>query len=718
MQEKYKIIGAPINRIDGRLKVTGKATYSAEFPITNLVYGFPVQSTIAAGEIISIDSSEAEKSAGVLKVITHENALKLEPRPPLTNANRMTRSNPVLQHTMIHCYGQYIGLIVAETYEQARHAARLVKVSYKTEKPKIDFDENVKSAYKPEIINADFPTDTSWGNLENGLNQSTETLEETYETPIEHHHPMEPHATISVFKGEKLIVYESSQMVTQTQAGIANTFNIPKENIRVISLYVGGGFGSKLQPREHVMLTVMAAKMLNLPVKIAITRQMMQTNVGLRQLNRQKIRSGAGKDGKLMAFAHEILMHTSVDEEFVEQTGVMSRIMYAVPNSLVTHRVFTTNIQVPRWTRAPGEAPGSFALESSMDELAYKLKVDPVEFRIKNEPPKNPENDKPWASRSVVECMKTGAEKFGWKQRKSEPRLSRNGRWLVGYGMAAASRGAPYRETSARVKLTKNNNDTRALIEMAATDIGTGSYTIIAQTAAERLGLPVDKISVKIGDSDLPPTPGSGGSWGAGNYSSAVDAVCEKAITELQSKIKVNFIKAPTVTELMVAADLNEFQTEATEKPSEESEKFAHFSFGAHFVEAWVDESLGIVRLPRIMTTVAAGKILNEKTARSQILGGVVWGIGQAMTEETLLDKRYGSYVTRTFADYHVPINLDVGEIEVYFLPEEDKIINRLGVKGIGELGITSVAAAIANAIFNATGRRIRKLPITPDKLL
>lgn len=711
-------MGKPIDRIDGRLKVMGKATYAAEFPVANLVYGFPVQSTIAAGEIVSIDVSAAEKSAGVLKILTHENALKLAERPAATATNLQTRANPVLQNTRINCYGQYIGLVVAQTYEQARHAARLVKVSYKTEKPKIDFDENSKTAYKPARINAGYPTDTNWGDLENGLKQSAEIVAETYETPIEHHHPMEPHTTIATFDGEKLIVHESTQMVVQTREAIAATFAIPKENIQVLSPYIGGGFGSKLIPREHLMMTVMAAKMLNRPVKTAITRQMMQTNVGLRQFNRQKVRIGAGRDGKLTALAHEILTHTAMDNEFVEQTGVMSRMMYAVPNSLVTHRVFTTNIQVPVFTRAPGETPGSFALESAMDELAYKLKIDPIEFRIKNEPAKNPENNKPWSSRSVVECMKTGAAKFGWNKRKFEPRSNQNGRWLVGYGMAAASRGAPYREASARVKLTRNNNDVRATIEMAATDIGTGSYTIIAQTAADALGLAVEKITVKIGDSSLPPTPGSGGSFGAGSFTSAVDAVCEKARTELQSKSTVNSAITSTIAELMTRANLSEYQSEATEKPSKESENYAHFSFGAHFVEVWVDESLGVVKIPRIVTTAAIGTILNEKTARSQMLGGLVWGIGQAMTEETVLDKRYGNYATRTLADYHVPVNLDVGAIEVYFVPETDKIINRLGVKGVGELGTPSVAAAIANAIFNATGKRIRTLPLTPDKLL
>lgn len=718
MPVNKKIIGAPINRVEGHLKVMGKATYAAEFTAPDLAYGFPVQSTIAAGEVLSIDTAAAAKAPGVLKVITHENALKLMPRPDVTAENRMTRSNPVLQSTRIHCFGQYIGIVVAETYEQARHAARLVKVSYKTEKPKIDFDEHLKDAYKPPVINAGYPTDTNWGNLEQGLKESDEVLEEVYETPIEHHHPMEPHASIAFFEGDQLTIYEATQMLVQTRDAISNTFGIPKEKIQVLSPYIGGGFGSKLQPREHLILTVMAAKMLGRPVKTAITRQMMQTNVGLRQLNRQHMRLGAKKDGKLLALAHETMTHTSVDEEFVEQTGVISRMMYDVPNSLVTHRVFTTHIQVPRWTRAPGETPGSFALESAIDEMAHRLNMDPLEFRLKNEPAKNPENGKPWASRSVVECMKAGAERFGWSKRQSEPRSRQNGRWLIGYGMAAASRGAPYRETSARVKVTNKNKDVRAIVEMAATDIGTGSYTIIAQTAAEKLGLPVEKVRVKIGDSRLPPTPGSGGSWGGASYTSAVAAVCEKLMSELQAKLQINFIKAPTVAELMTAGNLDAYQMEGTEKPSKEFADYAHFSFGAHFVEVWVEESLGIVKIPRISTTVAAGTILNEKTARSQILGGVVWGIGQAMTEESVLDARYGNYVTRTLADYHVPVNLDVGDIDVHFLNEEDRIINRLGAKGIGELGITSVAAAIANAVFNATGKRIRKLPITPDKLI
>jgi xanthine dehydrogenase YagR molybdenum-binding subunit len=712
------IVGSPIDRIDGLIKVTGAAAYAAEHPVKNLVYAFPVQSTVAAGTIQSIDTREAEKSVGVLAVITHENAPKLAARPNLTPQNRATRSVTVLQDTRIHQFGQYIGVVVAETYEQARAAARLMKVSYDQQTPLVDFDENVSKAYKPPIINAGYPTDTQRGSVENGLKTADVTLDETYQTPIEHHHPMEPHSTIAVWEGEKLTLYDSTQMVDNPKTAVANTFQIPRENIRVLALYIGGGFGSKIAAGGHIILAVMAARQLKRPVKIVLTRQMMQTNVGLRQLNRQRLRFGASKDGKLTAVAHEVVSHTSIDEEFVEQTGVMTRMMYDTPNSLVTHRVFPLNVQVPRWTRAPGEAPGSFALESAIDELAYRLKIDPIEFRIKNEPEKNPEDGKPWGSRSLVQAMKTGAVKFGWEKRKLEPRSYKQGRWLVGYGMSAASRGAPYREASARVKLTRNNDDVKALVEMAATDIGTGSYTIVAQAAAERLGLPVEKVSVKIGDSSLPPTPGSGGSWGAGSFSSAVDAVCSKALTDLQAKANVNFVKAQAIAELMTATNINEFQAEATEKPSAEFSKYSHFSFGANFCEVWVDEELGRVRVARFLMAAAAGKILNPKTASSQVMGGIVWGIGQALTEESLLDPRYGNFTTRTLADYHLPVNLDVGQIETIFIPEVDKIVNRLGVKGIGELGITSVAAAIANAVFNATGKRVRDLPISLDKLL
>jgi len=714
MIDKKKILGAPESRIEGYLKVTGKAKYAAEFKVSNALYAFPVQSTIASGEILNINTGKAEAAEGVVKIFTHEN-VEVNADQNSSSTNKMTMAKPVFNTTTIRSYGQYVALVVAETYEQARYAARLVEVDYDSKDPVIAFDENVDKAIKPDTANGS-ETDTSRGNMEEGMRNAAVSIDVTYETPIEVHNPMEPHATIAMFKNGNLTVYDATQMLGPSVKAISNTFQMPENKIRVLSPYIGGGFGSKLRAWPHVMLTIMAAKMLDRPVKTVITRQMMQTSVGLRQLNRQKFRAGADADGKLTAMAHETFTHTAADEVFVEQTGLISRLTYAVPNQLVTHRVFKSNIPVPTWTRAPGETPGSFALESAMDELAVKLKMDPIEFRIKNETDVDPLSGKPWSSRSLIESMKTGAEIFGWEKRKSEPRSTQEGNWLIGHGMAGASRSAPYRETSSRLKLKNGENGIEALVEMAATDIGTGTYTIIAQAAASSLGLSVDDIEVRIGDSDLPATPGSGGSWGAGSYTSAVDAVCDKAKKELKAKINGGTQEDMEIGALMKAANVNEFEVEATEGPSEDFKNYAHSSYGAHFAEVWVDENLGIVRVKRIVSTAAVGTVLNQKTARSQILGGIVWGIGQALTEETTLDERYGSYVTRTLADYHVPVNLDVGDIEVHFIPEEDKNINRLGVKGIGELGITSVAAAIANAIYNATGKRMRTLPITPAK--
>lgn len=718
MANENRFIGQGINRVDGILKVTGKARYAAEFPANNVAYGYALNSTIASGKIRSMDTSAAEKAPGVLKVITHKNVPKMPLPEKLTAENRMTRSVPVFQDTQIHHHGQFIGVILAETYEQARYAARLVKVVYDKEIPKVDFKANQKNAYAPKTINGGNKTDTVRGDVAQGLSTAAATIEAVYDTPVEHHHPMETHGIVATWEGDQVTVYYSTQMVENTTKAIATTFQIPIENVHVLAPYIGGGFGSKLRTGENAMMAIMAARLLKRPVKLVLTRQQMFMNVGLRQRNQQKMRLGATKDGALTALAHESMTHTSTTEEFIEQCGVISRMMYNVPNSLVTHRAFRLNVQTPRWTRAPGEAPGSFALESAMDELAYKLKIDPVEFRIKNDVATDLDTNKPFSSRSLVECLKTGAEKFGWNKRKAEPRANPQGKWLVGYGMSAASRGAPYKETSAQIKLTRQNGTVKAMVELSATDIGTGSYTIIAQTAAENLGIPIENIEVKIGDSTLPPTPGSGGSWGAGSFTSGVLAACEEAKTQLLAKVNVQFVKAPTVAELMQAGNIPEFQVKATSKTPPEAEQHSMYTFGAHFVEVWVDEALGIVRIPRYLATVAAGRILNPKTASSQMIGGIVWGIGMALTEESHLDNRYGNFITRTLADYHVPVNLDIGEIEVIFIPEEDKIVNPIGAKGIGEISITSVAAAVANAIFNATGKRVRSLPITPDKVI
>ncbi|WP_031428850.1 xanthine dehydrogenase family protein molybdopterin-binding subunit [Flavimarina sp. Hel_I_48] len=713
----YKLLGSPESRIEGYLKVTGKAKYSAEFPIPNALYGFPVRSTISKGSIATIDTEKAEASEGVVKIITYKNALDLGEDKKNDSGKISEGTRKVLQDNVIKSYGQYIGIVVAETFEQARAASRMIEVTYNEEKPVISFEENRNKAYKPDPGRPS-GIDTSRGSLEQGINEATTMVDEVYNTPIEVHNPMEPHATIAVFEGEKLTIYDTSQMLYRTIDAVAEVFSMPKEDIKVIATFIGGGFGSKLRAWEHVMLTILAAKMLDKPVKTAITRQMMQTNAGMRQHNRQHIRLGANDSARLTALAHEVVSHTAVDELYVEKSGYYSRSMYAVPNTLVTHRVYDTNIQVPSSMRAPGEAPGSFALESAMDEMAHKLNMDPIEFRIKNEPEKDPHTDKPWSSRSLIECMKVGAEKFGWERRKQEPRSNPDGNWLIGYGMAGASRGAPYQQASSRLILNKKGDEVTATVEMAATDIGTGSYTIIAQTAANTLGIPVDQVEVHIGDSSLPKTPGSGGSWGAGTFSSAADAVCEKVIKDLKEKAGIATDQEISIGDLLDAAKLDTYKAVATAMADDDASNYSHYSFGAHFVEVWVDEKLGIVKIPHVLSTAAVGTVLNQKTARSQVLGGIIFGLGQAMTEETLLDERYGSYVTRTLADYHVPVNLDIGKIDLHFIPEKDEHINRMGVKGIGELGISSVAAAITNAIFNATGKRARNLPVTPAKMI
>ena len=499
---------------------------------------------------------------------------------------------------------------------------------------------------------------------------------------------------------------------------IAATFDIPRENVRAICPYVGGGFGSKILTRDNAMLTVLAARLLKRPVKHMLTRQQMFMVVGLRQHNRQHMRLGADASGRLTGLGHDTVTHTSVHEEFVEQTGIISRMMYDVPNSQVTHRAFRLNVQTPKWTRAPGEAPGSFALESAMDELATQLKIDPLELRARNDARTDLDTGKPFGSRSLIECMRIGAERFGWSNRSPTPRNRRQGRWLVGYGMSAASRGAPHRGASANLLLTRSGRDVRAVVEMCATDLGTGSYTVIAQTAAETLGLPLDKVEVRLGDSALPPTPGSGGSWGANTFCTAALAVCEAAKQQLREKVSLRFVREPSVAELLQAAQLNEWRASNTATPGADIATWSHYAFGANFAEVWVDEDLGLVSVPRYLAVIAAGRILNPKTAASQIIGGIVWGIGNALMEESVLDERSGHFVTRTLADYHVPVNADIGDVQVLFAPETDTRVNRMGVKGVGEIGITSVAAAIANAVYNATGRRVRDLPITPDKLL
>ncbi len=708
MRMNKKFIGEGMNRIDGLLKVTGAAQYSTDFPVKNLAYAVIFKSEIASGRITEIDTAEAEKAPGVLSVITHKNAPKLNERGGL-------RGGAFLQSPNIDFYGQSIGVIIAETFEQARAASNLIKVSYEKAEGKVDFAKLAGTAIPSKNPGS---ADAIRGNVDSAFNLAEHKVEATYDTPVEHHQPMEPHATIAVWEGENLTLYNASQMVNAAQTSAAATLGLKPEQVRIISPHIGGGFGSKGGLWSNLVLTAVAAKIVKRPVKLALTRQQMFNSVGLRQRNRQKLRLAATKDGKLTALAHETVTHTAIRDEYIEACGDCSKVMYDTPNSLITYRHVPMNVIIPTFTRGPGKATGSFALESAIDELAYQLKIDPIEFRLKNEPAKDPSNGKPWSSRKVAECLREGAKIFGWDKRKMEPGQNRQGNYLVGYGVGCGTYPARQRDTSAIVKLNRRGDDVNASIELAASDLGTGTHTILAQTAAEALGLPINKVGVKIGDSSLPPAAGSVGSVGAASFANAVNDGCEKITDELIAKSGKQFFVRPTAAQMMISENLTEFQTRVDAKPPANAGDYSVHSFNANFAEVWVNDATGMIKIPRFVAVTAAGRILNPKTSRSQIIGGVIWGIGMALTEESIIDPRHGKFITRSFADYHIPANLDIGEIETIFINEDDKIVNKMGVKGIGEVGIVGVAGAVANAVFNATGKRVRDLPITPDKLL
>lgn len=710
---KNKFIGETVNRIDGILKVTGAASYATDWPIKDVAYGVIVKTSAAAGKITEIDTTAAEKAPGVIKVITYKNAPKLAPAGNL-------RGGSVLQSEDVEYFGQHMAVVVAETFEQARAASELVSAKYSKADARVDFDELAKTAQKPTSGGR---ADAVRGDFGKAFDSAQHKIDEVYETPIEHHQPMEPHATTAVWEGEKLVIYNPSQVVMGMRNGIATALGLSPELLRVITPHIGGGFGSKGGAWGNTVLAAMAAKVVGRPVKLALTRQQMVNSVGLRQKNVQRMRLGCGADGKLTALSHETTTHTAINSNYIEGCGDVSAMMYDVPNTLIGYRSAAMNVISPTFVRGPGKAPGSFALECAIDEMAYKLKMDPIEFRIKNEPAKDPANGRPWSSRGVVECLRRGSDMFGWKARKIEPCQVRRGDFLIGYGVAIGSYPARQQGTSAIVKLNRKGDDVEATIELAASDLGTGTHTILAQIAAETLDLPLSKVAVKLGDSSLPPAAGSVGSVGAASFSNAVSEVSLKALTELQSKVAVRGAgPMPTnpvsLAELMTGAGLTEFQTRADARPPAEAAAYSSHSFNANFAEVHVNSLTGMVRVSRMTAVTGAGRILNPKTTRSQIFGGCIWGIGMALHEESILDPRWGNFVTRTFADYHIPVNLDIGDIDVAFLAEEDKIVNKLGVKGVGEVGIVGVAAAVANAVFNATGKRIRKLPITPDKLL
>ena len=665
---------------------------------------------------------------------------------------------PPLQDNKVYYYGQFVACVVAETYEQARFAARLVKIDYAKEKPAVDLKSELSKGYIPKE-NMGQPAQINTGKAAAPLAAAPVKFERTYATPTEHHHPMEPHAAVAVWEAaDKLTIYDTTQGVLNMQALAAYFLQLKPENVRVVSKFVGGAFGGKglwLQP----VLAAMAAQAVKRPVKIVVTRQMMVTSVGRRPETSQKIALGASRDGKISVIRHHTDTYNNNVCDYLEPCGSGTQALYNAPVREITYKVAKLNLGAPTYMRAPGKTPGTFALESAMDELAYEMKIDPIELRTINHATNDPLNNTPYSSEYLLECYKIGAEKFGWSNRKREPRNTRDGKYLVGYGMASATYPGVRLAATARVQMLANG-DVKVLT--ATADLGTGTYTVVAQTAADALGVPLEKIKVEIGDTNLPPAPLAVGSMTVASVNPAVMAagemlrkdLMELAVADKQSKLngrraeEIAFAngkffvsgdsgKSDSYADIMRRSGKTMMEACATTKPetgppatapcmvvpaaaeeNKDDKKYSFYSFGAQFAEVRVDEDLGIVRVKRFTSVQDVGRIMNEKTARSQIIGGVIMGIGAALMEITEHDKRWANPVTRTLADYHVPANLDVPVIDVYFINKPDPHISPMGARGAGEIGIVGVAAAIANAVFNATGKRIRELPITLDKLL
>jgi xanthine dehydrogenase YagR molybdenum-binding subunit len=724
-----RYLGKEMPRVDGVAKVTGKAKYAAEFKAPNLAYGFIVLGTVTKGRIESIDTKDAESVTGVVRVFTHLNTPKLA-----VNAQRPDRSFRALQSDRIMFNMQPVALVVAETYEQARFAARLVKVAYAKEQHATDTETLLDKAR----ILGQAPRPR--GNPDEALRVAEVKIDAEYRIPIEHHNPMELHAAIALWEGNKLTIFDKTQEVYGVRAHLASSFAIPEENINVISSFVGGAFGASLRPNYYPALTAMAARELKRPVKIVYTRTQMFTGHGYRPYTVQKVRLGADKSGKLTAMIHEAVHNTSSFEDFSDGTTGFTRQVYACPNLFAPLKITTTDLHTPTWMRAPGAVSGMFALECAMDELSYALKIDPMELRLINYAETDPESGRPWSSKALRECYRLGAEKFGWKNRKPEPRSMRDGRLLVGWGMATGVWGAFQRPASAKITYRADGS---AHVTSATSDIGPGTYTVMTMIAAEYLGLTPEKVKFELGDTKFPRAPSQGGSQTTSSVGSAVHgaalavtaklltlakqangsplASAEAADVEMMDgrlRVKSDPSRFVTIADVMKMSNLTEITETHESRPSPERQKYALLAHGAQFVEVKVDPEIGNVRVTRAIEVTACGKIMNPKTSHSQEIGGVVWGIGMALQEATEIDHRYGRIMNPNLQHYHVPVNADVLEIETLFVEEDDKIVNPLGVKGMGELGMVGIPAAIANAVFHATGKRIRELPITPDKLL
>lgn len=715
--DRLKVVGQPVHRIDGQLKVTGRAKYAYEWydPNVPYVYGYPVGAAIPKGHIVSMDVSAAKEAPGVLAVVT---ALDVGERKKGKLNTAKLFGGSEIQH-----YHQAVAVVVAETFEQARAAAALVRVEYAEEKGAFDLKDAMKTAIKPKDA-GDAPPDTAVGDFDGAFKAAPVSFDATYTTPDQSHSMMEPHASIAAWEGEALTIWTSSQMIDWWRSDLATTLDVEKDKIHLMSPFIGGGFGGKLFLRADAVLAAFGAKAAGRPVKVALPRPFMVNNTTHRPATIQRVRIAADHSGKITAIGHESWSGDLPGGQ-LETAAMQTRLLYAGGNRMTAMRLATLNLPEGNAMRAPGEAPGMMALEIAMDELAEKLGIDPVEFRIINDTQVDPEKpERPFSHRDLVGCLRLGAERFGWSER-GRPASRREGNWLIGLGVAAAFRNNLLVPSGARVRLDREGVIT---VETDMTDIGTGSYTIIAQTAAEMMGVPIEKVTVRLGDSRFPVSAGSGGQFGANCSTTGVYAACVKLREAIAQKLGFNSEDAMfengevrsgnRSVPLAEAAGSEGLAGEDTVEWAKLADSHQQSTFGAHFVEVGVDIATGESRIRRMLAVCAAGRILNPITARSQVIGAMTMGVGGALSEELAVDARRGFFVNHDLAGYEVPVHADIPHQEVIFKDETDPYSSPMKAKGIAELGLCGVSAAIANAVYNATGVRVREYPITLDKLI
>jgi xanthine dehydrogenase YagR molybdenum-binding subunit len=712
------MIGQPLDRVDGPLKVTGGAKYSYErVDFGRAVSGYMVGAAIGKGRVETIDVSRAERAPGVLLVLTHRNV----PPQAARNGNSpegFGRAWPVLESDRIAWFGQPVALVVADTFERARSAAALIDIAYLREDGAFKLASHVGRAYAPRTANVGLATDVALGDLDRAMAEGAVVLDQTYVTPAHFAQPMEPQACVAHWIFEDLHVRASLQTVSYARLALARTFQIPPERVHLDAAFVGGGFGSKLRVHDEGILAALAAKILGVPVKVAQTRRQAFTVPGRRPEMIHRVRLAADREGRLLGIGHDATMQGTERELFVEQTATVLRSLYAAPNRLTRHRVVNLDVGFGEPVRGPGELPGMLATESAVDQLAHDLDIDPIELRVRNEPALDPEKGVPLNGRRLVECMRVGAARFGWADRERKPGQRREGEFLIGMGMAAAIRMHFQGASQALVRLQP---DGRAVARCDMTDIGTGTYTILGQVVADTLGLPMERVTVELARSDLPPTGGSGGSWGAANSANAVHRAC----LDLKARV-LGPIDGPGEGRDLVGEVARRFPNGVegsgsivgmAEDPNYRA--FSQHTYGASFAEVAVSALTGEVRLRRMLGVFAAGRIINPKTARSQLMGGMIWGVSSALHEAAHLDPRDGHVVNGDLAEYLVPVHADIPtSFDAVLLDDFDDKANPLGMKGVGELGVCGTGAAVANAVFNATGVRVLEFPITLDKLL